>query len=63
MKKKLITIVIGAMLCAGLFTGCGQSDTKQDRQLALKMQSRLRPGMKEKMTHRMRRSLQEQSMT
>lgn len=31
MKKKLITIVIGAMLCAGLFTGCGQSDTKQDK--------------------------------
>lgn len=29
MKKKLITIVIGAMLCAGLFAGCGQSDTKQ----------------------------------
>lgn len=28
MKKKLITIVIGAMLCAGLFAGCGQSDTK-----------------------------------
>ena len=24
MKKKLITIVIGAMLCAGLFAGCGQ---------------------------------------
>ena len=31
MKKKLITIVIGAMLCAGLFAGCGQSDTKQDK--------------------------------
>lgn len=30
MKKKLITIVIGAMLCAGLFAGCGQSNTKQD---------------------------------
>ena len=29
MKKKLITIVIGATLCAGLFTGCGQSDTKK----------------------------------
>ena len=28
MKKKLITIVIGAMLCAGLFAGCGQSSTK-----------------------------------
>ena len=23
--------VIGAMLCAGLFAGCGQSDTKQDK--------------------------------
>ena len=31
MKKKLITIVIGAMLCAGLFAGCGQSNTKQDK--------------------------------
>lgn len=31
MKKKLITIVIGAMLCTGLFAGCGQSDTKQDK--------------------------------
>lgn len=31
MKKKLITIVIGAMLCAGLFASCGQSDTKQDK--------------------------------
>ena len=31
MKKKLITIVIGAMLCAGLIAGCGQSDTKQDK--------------------------------
>ena len=31
MKKKLITIVIGAMLCAGLFAGCGQSTTKQDK--------------------------------
>lgn len=31
MKKKLITIVIGAMLCVGLFAGCGQSDTKQDK--------------------------------
>lgn len=31
MKKKLITIVIGAMLCASLFAGCGQSDTKQDK--------------------------------
>ena len=34
MKKKLITIVIGAMLCAGLFAGCGQSDTKQDKAAA-----------------------------
>jgi len=34
MKKKLITIVIGAMLCAGLFVGCGQSDTKQDKAAA-----------------------------
>lgn len=31
MKKKLITIVIGAMLCACLFSGCGQSNTKQDK--------------------------------
>ena len=31
MKKKLITIVIGTMLCAGLFVGCGQSNTKQDK--------------------------------
>lgn len=34
MKKKLITIVIGAMLCAGLLAGCGQSDTKQDKAAA-----------------------------
>lgn len=34
MKKKLITIVIGAMLCAGLFAGCGQSDTKKDKAAA-----------------------------
>lgn len=34
MKKKLITIVIGAMLCAGLFAGCGQSNTKQDKAAA-----------------------------
>ena len=34
MKKKLITIVIGAMLCAGLIAGCGQSDTKQDKAAA-----------------------------
>lgn len=34
MKKKLITIVIGAMLCASLFAGCGQSDTKQDKAAA-----------------------------
>ena len=34
MKKKLITIVIGTMLCAGLFAGCGQSDTKQDKAAA-----------------------------
>ena len=34
MKKKLITIVIGAMLCAGLFAGCEQSDTKQDKAAA-----------------------------
>ena len=34
MKKKLFTIVIGAMLCAGLFAGCGQSDTKQDKAAA-----------------------------
>ena len=34
MKKKLITIVIGAMLCAGLFAGCGQSDTKQGKAAA-----------------------------
>ena len=63
MKKKLITIVIGAMLCAGLFAGCGQSTTKQDRQQAPKMQSRLRPRMKVKRAHRRRRSLPEQSMT
>ena len=63
MKKKLITIVIGAMLCAGLFAGCGQSDTKQDRQQAPKVQSRLRQRMKAKRTHRKRRSLLEQSMT
>lgn len=31
MKKKLITIVIGAMLCASLLAGCGQSNTKQDK--------------------------------
>ena len=29
MKKKLITIVIGAMLCAGLFAGCGQKATTE----------------------------------
>lgn len=34
MKKKLITIVIGAMLCASLFAGCRQSDTKQDKAAA-----------------------------
>ena len=34
MKKKRITIVIGAMLCAGLFAGCGQSNTKQDKAAA-----------------------------
>ena len=34
MKKKLITIVIGAMLCACLFAGCGQSNTKQDKAAA-----------------------------
>ena len=64
MKKKLITIVIGAMLCAGLFAGCGQSDSKQDKaKQAPKMQSRLRPKTKVKRAHRKRRSLQEQSMT
>ncbi len=62
MKRKLITIVIGAMLCAGLFAGCGQSDTKQDKAQTPKVQSRLIPGMKVKRAHRKRRSLQEQSM-
>lgn len=64
MKKKLITIVIGAMLCAGLFAGCGQSDTKQDKAAAgTESANRLIPRMKVIRAHRKRRSLQEQSMT
>lgn len=30
MKKKIIAIGIGMMLCAGLFTGCGKAEVKQD---------------------------------
>ena len=30
MKKKIIAIGIGMMLCAGLFTGCGKTEVKQD---------------------------------
>lgn len=30
MKKKIITIVMGMMFCAGLFGGCGQTEMKQD---------------------------------
>lgn len=63
MKKKLITIVIGAMLCAGLFTGCGQSDTKQDKAAGTESAKQAETRMKAKRTHRKRRSLLEQSMT
>ena len=63
MKKKLITIVIGAMLCAGLFAGCGQSDTKQDKAAGTESAKQAIPRMKVKRAHRKRRSLQEQSMT
>lgn len=57
MKKKLITIVIGAMLCAGLFAGCGQSDTKQDKAAGTESAKQA-----DTRAHRKRRSLQEQSM-
>ena len=30
MKKKLITIVLGAMLCMSILGGCGQKETKQN---------------------------------
>ena len=30
MKKKLITIIIGMMLCAGLFGGCGNKNISKD---------------------------------
>ena len=30
MKKKKIAIGLGMMLCAGLFTGCGKTEVKQD---------------------------------
>lgn len=30
MKKKIIAIGIGMMLCAGLFTGCGKTEVKQN---------------------------------
>ena len=30
MKKKIIAIGIGMMLCAGLFTGCGKTEVKLD---------------------------------
>ena len=30
MKKKIIVIGIGMMLCAGLFTGCRKTEVKQD---------------------------------
>lgn len=30
MKKKIIAIGIGMMLCAGLFIGCGKTEVKQD---------------------------------
>ena len=30
MKKKLIVIVMGMMLCMGLLSGCGQTEPKQD---------------------------------
>ena len=30
MKKKIMAIGIGMMLCAGLFTGCGKTEVKQD---------------------------------
>lgn len=63
MKKKLITIVIGAMLCAGLFAGCGQSDTKQDKAAGTESAKQADTRMKVKRAHRKRRSLQEQSMT
>lgn len=65
MKKKLITIVIGAMLCASLFAGCGQSDTKQDKAAAGTESAKQAdiPRMKVIRAHRKRRSLQEQSMT
>lgn len=34
MKKKIIAIGIGMMLCAGLFTGCGKTEVKQDTVVA-----------------------------
>lgn len=30
MKKKLITIVLGVMLCMSILGGCGQKETKQN---------------------------------
>ena len=30
MKKKLITIVLGVMLCMSILGGCGQTETKQN---------------------------------
>ena len=30
MKKKIIAIGIGMMLCAGLFTGCGKTEVNQE---------------------------------
>lgn len=63
MKKKLITIVIGAMLCAGLFAGCGQSNTKQDKAAGTESAKQADTRMKVIRAHRKRRSLPEQSMT
>ena len=63
MKKKLITIVIGAMLCAGLFAGCGQSTTKQDKAAGTESAKQADTKDEGKRAHRRRRSLPEQSMT
>ena len=49
MKKKIITIVMGMMFCAGLFGGCGQTEMKQDnaQQVTVRRKNRKKQQKKE----------------
>ncbi|MEI3183445.1 MAG: hypothetical protein V8S98_09050 [Lachnospiraceae bacterium] len=48
MKKKIIAIGIGMMLCAGLFTGCGKTEVKQDTVAASSSEEGKQEGTAEK---------------